>query len=556
MPPEQIGKYKVLSKIGQGAMGEVFKAHDPVLDRYVAIKTIAGELSSDEMLRTRFHREAQSAARLSHPNIIKVFDFGEVAGTLYMAMELLEGTDLKQAIAQRSLASLDEKLRILEQIAEGLAFAHAHEVVHRDLKPANVHLQTGGQVKIMDFGLARLAGSEITRIGMVMGTPHYMSPEQVRGERADTRSDVFALGCVFYEMLCYRKPFDADSMHSVLFKVLQEHPRPVREMVPDLPLVLVQIVEVSLDKDPALRFQDGRDFRDALQQARQAIAQGRGESSLAGLPVPGEPVPSHGPPSGGGGAEEPPRSSASAMESRRPSGGGARGGGASPRSSTAHPRSAPERSRAPLYLAIGVLAAMALLGVAVVGARFYLAGPAPLSPAEPQIDRLAQAVVMTQVELANKKLRAGDYRDAARQAERAVKLDPKNVQARQVMETAQRMLKEVEQGVEETRAATAGGDAEKARTALWRVIRLDPDNAVVDEVASRHESQFRSRADEARRLALDARAAAEKARAAAPEGAALLSDAETAFKAGRYVAAARRFIKAQEAFDRARQLST
>ena len=224
---DAIGKYKILEKIGQGAMGEVYKAHDPILNRFVAVKTISAELGADDQLRKRFQREAQSAARLNHPNIITVYDYGEEQGKIYMAMELLDGADLKQAIAKRSSLSLDDKLSVVDQIAEGLAFAHANEVVHRDLKPANIHLLPNGQVKIMDFGLARLGGSEMTRTGMVMGTPHYMSPEQVRGERADARSDVFALGCVFYELLTYRKPFDADSMHSVLFKVMQEEPPPV-----------------------------------------------------------------------------------------------------------------------------------------------------------------------------------------------------------------------------------------------------------------------------------------------------------------------------------------
>src|SRR5712692_5316650 len=194
MQLEQIGKYRVLAKIGQGSMGEVYKGHDPFLNRFVAIKTITASLGADEEIRKRFLREAQSAARLNHPNIITVYDFGEEHGKIYMAMELLEGADLKQAIARRAPLSLDDKLSIVDQIAEGLAFAHSHEIVHRDLKPANVHLLGNGQVKIMDFGLARLGGSEMTRAGMVMGTPHYMSPEQVRGERADARSDVFALG--------------------------------------------------------------------------------------------------------------------------------------------------------------------------------------------------------------------------------------------------------------------------------------------------------------------------------------------------------------------------
>src|SRR5689334_18727106 len=173
-------------------MGEVYRARDGVLNRDVALKTIAAGDSGDEMLQKRFQREAQSAAGLAHPNIITVFDFGQEQGRLYMAMELLDGRDLKAVIAEGTLKTLDEKLAIMEQIASGLAFAHENGVVHRDLKPANIHIPSSGQVKIVDFGLARMTGSEMTRSGMVMGTPHYMSPEQVRGERADTRSDVFS----------------------------------------------------------------------------------------------------------------------------------------------------------------------------------------------------------------------------------------------------------------------------------------------------------------------------------------------------------------------------
>jgi serine/threonine-protein kinase len=545
MPPQQIGKYQVLSKIGQGAMGEVYKAHDPILDRYVAIKTIAGEMSSDEMLRTRFLREAQSAARLNHPNIIKVFDFGEEAGTLYMAMELLEGNDLKKAISQRAFTGLDEKLRVMEQIAEGLAFAHAHDVVHRDLKPANIHLQTGGQVKIMDFGLARLAGSEITRTGMVMGTPHYMSPEQVRGERADARSDVFAVGCVMYELLAYRKPFDADSMHSVLFKVLQEQPTPVRELVPDLPIVLFQVVEVALGKDPGQRFQDGRSFRDALAQARQAIARGEGDAPLRDLPVPGQVA----------GAVATDSLSAASVQrrvegggGRRPAGGagGSRGGGV-----TAAPARPAESSRAPLFVGIGVGAAVLFL-VLVLGAAKYLMSPTTPPPqGSQQVDRLAQEVVETQVQLAVMKLKAGDYTNAMRQAERALRLDPKNVRAQQVKNEARRIIAQLDAAVAETQSASAAADAERTRTALWQVIRLDPDNAVVDKVSAGQESEFRSQAEEARRLAADARSGAEKARATAPDGATLFADAEAAFKKERFVTAARRFVKAQAAYDRA-----
>ena len=229
--PEKIGKYQIVGKLGQGAMGEVFRAHDPVLNRDVALKRISAGLDADETVRRRFLREAQVVASLSHKNIVIVYELGFEGDQAFMAMELLEGKDLKHAIATRKM-SLDEKVSVMEQTAEGLAYAHAREIVHRDLKPANIHILPGDKVKVMDFGLTRMPGSDMTSTGTVMGTPHYMSPEQVRGQKADARSDVFALGCIFYELLTGKKPFDAESMHGVLFKVMQEEPAPLARAHP------------------------------------------------------------------------------------------------------------------------------------------------------------------------------------------------------------------------------------------------------------------------------------------------------------------------------------
>src|SRR6266545_3032251 len=278
MQLEQIGKYRVLAKIGQGSMGEVYKGHDPFLNRFVAIKTITASLGADEEIRKRFLREAQSAARLNHPNIITVYDFGEEHGKIYMAMELLEGRDLKELIGSHSLGDLEQKLDIMDQISDGLAFAHANDLVHRDLKPANIHVQPTGQVKILDFGLARFSASSMTRTGMVMGTPHYMSPEQVRGEKVDARSDTFSLGAVFYELLSGRRPFDGDSMHTVLFHVLQDEPEPLRHWV-DVPTILVELVERALLKDPTRRFQNAQQLQDAVRAVRHVLAEGREEEA-------------------------------------------------------------------------------------------------------------------------------------------------------------------------------------------------------------------------------------------------------------------------------------
>jgi serine/threonine-protein kinase len=273
MDLRQLGKYEIVAKIGQGAMGEVFRAHDPILGRDVAIKTMTATIGTDEELRKRFHREAQSAARLSHPNIITIYDFGEDQGKVYMAMELLEGNDLKDLIGRHTPMSLEQKLGLMEQICDGLAFAHGKDVVHRDLKPANIHIHRGGQAKIMDFGLAKLSSSDMTRAGMIMGTPNYMSPEQVRGEKATTRSDVFSLGAVFYELLTNRKPFEADSLHAVLFQVMQNEPEPIGSLVPDIPPALQQLVERAMVKDPAARFRDAGEMREAVRQVRTGLTQ-------------------------------------------------------------------------------------------------------------------------------------------------------------------------------------------------------------------------------------------------------------------------------------------
>src|SRR5512139_3182154 len=206
-----------------------------------------------------------------HPNIITVYELGLEGEQLFMAMELLDGVDLKHALTARPM-TLDDKVGVALQVGEGVAFAHSKDIVHRDLKPANIHILPSGKVKILDFGLARLSGSEMTTAGMVMGTPHYMSPEQVRGQKADARSDVFSLGCVFYELLSGRKPFDAESMHGVLFKIMQEDPVPLREAAPGTPDPVVHVVEKALAKNAADRFANASELLAALRQARRALA--------------------------------------------------------------------------------------------------------------------------------------------------------------------------------------------------------------------------------------------------------------------------------------------
>ena len=271
MDRERIGKYKIIGELGRGTMGEVYKAHDPVLNRFVALKTLPIKLGPDDETLQRFQREAQAAALLNHPNIVTVHDFGEEKGLLYMAMELLEGIDLREAIDRELLGSLDEKLNAMDSVLAALDYAHAKGVVHRDVKPANIHLGKGRQVKIMDFGLARVSTSEMTQEGIVLGTPNYMSPEQALGDKVDGRSDLFSTGAVLYELLTGHKPFEAETTPSVLYQVVHKQPIPVRRWAPEMPAAVVAVVNRALEKDLKQRFPSAGDMRAALSIARNGV---------------------------------------------------------------------------------------------------------------------------------------------------------------------------------------------------------------------------------------------------------------------------------------------
>ena len=263
MSIEQLGKYRIVDKLGQGAMGEVFRAHDPVLGRDVAIKITAGKLSGDEDAKQRFLREARAAAQLNHPNIVTVYDFGEEQGVAYMAMELLEGTDLRALIEKGRINDLEDKLSVMEQILDGLAFAHSKGLVHRDLKPGNIHVLPNGQVKVMDFGLARRE-EDAAVTSAVMGTPYYMAPEQAQGRASTAATDVFSLGAVFYELLTGKRPFTGPSIPAVLFAVAAKDPEPLAQAAPQLPAALGPFVARALAKNPDGRYADAGEMLEAL----------------------------------------------------------------------------------------------------------------------------------------------------------------------------------------------------------------------------------------------------------------------------------------------------
>jgi serine/threonine-protein kinase len=252
---QSFGRYELYEQLGQGGMGVVFRAHDTVLQRIVALKLVGVSYADDPEMRERFFREARAAAQLTHKNIVTVYDLGEHEGRPYLAMEYLAGEDLQRRLAHHDKMPVMRRLEIAIEICHGVEHAHAHGIVHRDLKPANIYLAENAGVKILDFGLARPMASQLTHSNMLMGTLNYMAPEQVRAERADQRSDIFSLGVVLYELFGGRKAFDGDSVASTLYKILEEVPEPLPNLDPELPPALWPIVERALAKNREDRYQ-------------------------------------------------------------------------------------------------------------------------------------------------------------------------------------------------------------------------------------------------------------------------------------------------------------
>jgi serine/threonine protein kinase len=263
----KLGKYVIKSELGRGAMGVVFRAEDPRLGRAVALKTMSPTVAGDPELLQRFYREAQSAGSLSHPNIVTIYEIDEADGIPFIAMEFLEGESLEQMITARREVAVVKKVDIMVQTCRGLHYAHQHGIVHRDVKPANIVVLNDGMVKIVDFGIARIAGGSMTRTGIVLGTPMYMSPEQVLGHTVDARSDIFGVGVILYELLAYQNPFAADDMPTILFKIVEQPPAPISSLVPNCPPQLENIITRALAKNREERYQSAEDLAFDLAQA-------------------------------------------------------------------------------------------------------------------------------------------------------------------------------------------------------------------------------------------------------------------------------------------------
>jgi serine/threonine protein kinase/Tol biopolymer transport system component len=281
-----IGHYQIVEELGRGGMAVVYKAWQPSLERFVALKVLPAYFQHEPEFLARFHREARSAARFSHPNIVHVYDSGEANGIHYIAMEYVEGGSLSQRLAAGSL-SLKETQSVLAQIASALDYAHDHGLIHRDIKPANILFTADGRPKVTDFGIARASdGTHLTRTGVLMGTPEYMAPEQAEGQTVDHRTDLYALGVVLYQMLTGRAPFQGTTPHATLHAVIYEAPPPPRQIAPGLPPAVEGVVLKAIAKQPDKRFQRGADMAAAL----GAALAGRAPTERAAAPPRRSPV--------------------------------------------------------------------------------------------------------------------------------------------------------------------------------------------------------------------------------------------------------------------------
>jgi tRNA A-37 threonylcarbamoyl transferase component Bud32 len=283
----KLGRYEVLSELGKGAMGVVYLARDPVIGRMVAIKTIrASNMGDDDSesreFRERFVREAQTAGILSHPNIVTIHDIGEDPDTQisFIAMEYIEGKTLKGLLVEKAPFTWDQTADMIGQVAEAMDYAHRKGIIHRDIKPANIIVTADQKVKITDFGIAKIASSNLTTTGQFLGTPNYMSPEQVSGSPVDGRSDIFSLGVVLYEVLTRRKPFSGENLTAISYKIVHEDFTPPAELSSDVPPEFNPIVARAMAKDPWNRYQRGKDFALALQQLRAHLEEQRAMADL------------------------------------------------------------------------------------------------------------------------------------------------------------------------------------------------------------------------------------------------------------------------------------
>jgi serine/threonine-protein kinase len=569
----RIGKYEILHSIGKGAMGQVYKAHDTVLDRDVALKVMVAQIADDPELKQRFEREARAVAKMQHPNLVTVFDLGSHEGSPYIAMEFLKGQDLQKAVRQPPPMTLERKVAIIVQVLAGLAHAHQQSIIHRDIKPANIFIQEDGSVKIMDFGVARLSGHTMTADGNIVGTADYMSPEQVQGKAVDPRSDLFSVGCMLFELAAGRRPFHSDNLMAIFYKITHEEAN--FDLIPqgaDYD-ALMPILKKALAKSSAERYQTAYEFAVDLREwlkvhATTASSQNVLESlvdleapthpPLAATEAPGVAFTTEGGPTVDLGRRGPRRGT---MPPTRIGGRTVAGAGATMRPGATRVVTAPPIPRVPVRpqpaakpsVLPWVAMALALVAVGVAGFIAWKSlqapatppvtqaaatpAPTPTAPATPTAPPVTVAPAPTfeeaggkaaaQIRSAQAAFKAGNYDRAVTAAQEALREDPQNENAQKVLENAQTGQKALVQ-LRSGEAALTRGDFDAAESALDAARRLAPwDRGVVD---------FSARIAEARaRAQREAEAKAQSARTAQVNAA--LNEAATALQNKQYEAA-------------------
>ncbi len=416
---QKFGKYEVLEEVGRGAMGIVYKARDPFIGRLVALKTVTPGLLAEPELLKRFYREAQAAGGLQHPNIVTIFDMGEVDGLPYIAMEFVEGESLEKLIAGKAVMPLAQKLKVVTQLCRGLDYAHKRGVIHRDIKPANILVRDDATVKVVDFGIVHLMTASMTSSGMVLGTLSYMSPEQLRGEQVDARSDIFSVGTVMYELFTYRKAFDGPSISAVMFKITGEDPVPLTELTPEVPPALGELVKKCLRKNPEERIQSLEDLALELEPLGRTLT----------------------------------RDLVAAMV----------------------------REGQELLQKRDFTRAEEVLRNALMLDSSHDLAKSLMSQAQAELKRLSIAVRVGQyLDEGQRLLNESKYAEASRAFEEALKLDSQHGQARAQLETARKEMAraaEVRRGLVAGRRALGEGDLTLAESELKRVLTLDDRNS-------------------------------------------------------------------------------
>jgi serine/threonine protein kinase len=532
----KLGRYEVVSELGKGAMGIVYLAKDPVIGRLVAIKTIrssGGDEEDTQEFRERFVREAQTAGILSHPNIVTIHDIGEDAETQtsFIAMEYIEGKNLKMLLGEKTKFPFEQISEMIAEIAEALDYAHRKGIIHRDVKPANVIITTDGKVKITDFGIAKIASSNLTTTGQFLGTPNYMSPEQVSGAPVDGRSDLFSLGVVLYELLTSRKPFQGDNLTAISYKIVHEDFTPPADLSPDVPTEFNEIVARAMAKDPWNRYQRGKDLALALYQLKAQLEERKSEEDLGTMiSAAAENVPtlqlrnlkaiaeSGAPDSQETPTALPEMADASGSSSPAREGSGSFSKSGSRRSSAtiatgppsvvppapveppaAAPPLGPARPAPTMPVPIrtgpkgksrvGLFAGLAAIVAIAVGGYFALrSSPAPPSAAPVAAARNAEAVGLQKSLDEGKRLfDEGKYEESLAIVRPVLDHNPDNAEARQLADQAETAIKgkaeqasktaQIESSLESARQAFASKKWEEAKTHAGEVLLLDAENA-------------------------------------------------------------------------------